>query len=53
MYQADQARTEFVLTEEHLEFLAGQIARVPNHCMRERVNKELGLQWSATRYIAL
>jgi hypothetical protein len=27
--QADQARTDFALIEEHLEFLAGQLARVP------------------------
>ena len=27
--QADQARTDFALIEEHLEFLAAQLARVP------------------------
>jgi hypothetical protein len=27
--QPDQARTDFALIEEHLEFLAGQIARLP------------------------
>ena len=27
--QADQARTDFALIEQHLEFLAGQLARVP------------------------
>jgi hypothetical protein len=27
--QADQVRTDFALIEEHLEFLAGQFARVP------------------------
>jgi hypothetical protein len=27
--QADQARTDFALSEQHLEFLAGQLARVP------------------------
>ena len=27
--QADEARTEFALIEEHLESIAGQLARVP------------------------
>jgi hypothetical protein len=27
--QADEARTDFALIEGHLEFLAGQLARVP------------------------
>jgi hypothetical protein len=27
--KADQARTDFALIEQHLEFLAGQLARVP------------------------
>ena len=27
--QADQARTDLALIEDHLEFLAGQLARVP------------------------
>jgi hypothetical protein len=27
--QADQARTDFALIEEHLESIAGQLARVP------------------------
>jgi hypothetical protein len=27
--QADQARTNFALIEAHLEFMAGQLARVP------------------------
>ena len=27
--QADQARTDFALIENNLEFLAGQLARVP------------------------
>jgi hypothetical protein len=27
--QADQARTDFALIESNLEFLAGQLARVP------------------------
>ena len=27
--QADQARTDFALIEDQLEFLAGQLARVP------------------------
>ena len=27
--QADQARTDFALIEDHLEFIAGQLARVP------------------------
>jgi hypothetical protein len=27
--QADQARTDFALIEGHLEFIAGQLARVP------------------------
>jgi hypothetical protein len=27
--QADQARTDFALIEDHLEFIPGQLARVP------------------------
>ena len=27
--QADQARTDFALIEEHLDFISGQIASVP------------------------
>ena len=27
----DQARTDFALIEEHLESIAGQLARVPTH----------------------
>ena len=27
--QADHARTDFALIEDHLEFIAGQLARVP------------------------
>jgi hypothetical protein len=27
--QADQARTDFALIEGHLEFISGQLARVP------------------------
>jgi hypothetical protein len=29
LWRADQARTDFALIESHLEFLAGQLARVP------------------------
>ncbi|MGC1889039.1 MAG: hypothetical protein WA709_23605 [Stellaceae bacterium] len=29
LQRADQTRTDFALIEEHLEFLAGQLARVP------------------------
>jgi hypothetical protein len=27
--QADQARSDFALMQEHLEFLSGQVARLP------------------------
>jgi len=27
--QTDQARTDFALIEEHLDFISGQLARVP------------------------
>jgi len=29
LHQADQARTDFALIEDHLEFLAGQLAAIP------------------------
>ena len=35
--QADQARTDFALIEDHLEFIAGQLARVPTRSYLCRV----------------
>jgi hypothetical protein len=29
LYQADQTRADFALIEDHLEFIAGQLARMP------------------------
>jgi hypothetical protein len=39
--QADQARTDFALIEEHLEFLAGQLARIPTR--KEQARNTLGI----------
>ena len=41
LHQADQARTDFALIEEHLEFLAGQLARVPTR--RDLAKDALGI----------
>jgi hypothetical protein len=30
--QGDQARTDFALIESNLEFIAGQLARLPTRC---------------------
>ena len=35
--QADEARTDFALIEDRLEFLAGQLARVPTRAYLCRV----------------
>ena len=39
--QPDQARTDFALIEEHLEFLAGQLARIPTR--KEQARNTLGI----------
>jgi hypothetical protein len=39
--QADQARTDFARIEEHLEFLAGQLARIPRR--KEQARNTLGI----------
>ena len=39
--QADQARTDFALIEEHLELLAGQLARIPTR--KEQARNTLGI----------
>ena len=39
--QADQGRTDFALIEEHLEFLAGQLARIPTR--KEQARNALGI----------
>src|ERR1700745_3423463 len=39
--QAAQARTDFALIEEHLEFLAGQLARIPTR--KEQARNTLGI----------
>jgi len=41
LHQADQARTDFALIEEHLEFLAGQLARIPTR--KEQARNTLGI----------
>jgi hypothetical protein len=44
--QADQARGDFALIEEHLEFLAGQLARIPTR--KEQAGGEATV-WRALR----
>jgi hypothetical protein len=39
--QADQARTDFAMIEEHLEFLAAQLARIPTR--KEQARNTLGI----------
>jgi hypothetical protein len=39
--RTDQTRTDFALIEEHLEFLAGQLARIPTR--KEQARNTLGI----------
>ena len=50
LHQADQARTDFALIEEHLEFLAGQLAKMPT---RACLCRSLLLAMTGTLALAL
>ena len=49
--QADQARTDFALIEDHLEFIAGQLARVPTR--RDLAMAALGIIVSTAALVIL
>ena len=49
--RVDQTRTDFALIEEHLEFLAGQLARIPTR--KEQARNTLGIIFATTMLTAL
>ena len=49
--QADQARTDFAMIEEHLEFITGQLARTPTR--RDLARTALGIIISTAALVIL
>jgi hypothetical protein len=51
LHQADQARTDFAIIEGHLEFIAGQLARLPTR--RDLAKAALGIIISTAALVIL
>ena len=51
LHQADQARTDLALIEDQLEFLAGQLARMPTR--RDLARTALGIIISTAALVIL
>lgn len=49
--QADQARTDFAFIEDQLEFLAGQLARLPTR--RDLAKAALGIMFATAAIVIL
>ena len=49
--QTDQARTDFALNESNLEFIAGQLARLPTR--RDLAKAALGIIFCSTVFTTL
>jgi hypothetical protein len=51
LHQADKARTDFALIEGHLEFIVGQLSRIPTR--KEQARNTLGIIFATANLTTL